>query len=66
MTLILFYEHWKFNVAIENAKKKQKALTIFSFKIIRFVFVMVNSLYYYKNTRSWHSNCYQAVLKSQI
>ena len=35
MTLILFFEHWNFNVAIENAKKKKKkALTMFSFKII--------------------------------
>ena len=24
MKLILFYEHWNFNVAIENAKKKTK------------------------------------------
>ena len=65
MMLILFYEHWNFNVAIENAKK-YPALTIFSFKIIWFVFATVNSLYYYENTRSWHSKCDQAVLKSQI
>ena len=24
MTIIFFYEHWNFNVAIENAKKKTK------------------------------------------
>ena len=31
MTLILFYEHWKFNVAIENAKKTQKRTNNFFF-----------------------------------
>ena len=36
------------------------------FYIIWFNFVTVNSLYEYRNTRSWQSTCYQAVLKSQI
>ena len=36
------------------------------FQIIAFELVAVNSPYYYENTRSRQSMCYQAVLKSQI
>ena len=36
------------------------------FYIIWFELVTVISLCYYKNTRSWQSTCYHAVLKSEI
>ena len=36
------------------------------FSIIWYELVMASYLYYYENTRSFQSFCYQAVLESQI
>ena len=38
--------------------------SLISVQIVSFELVTVNSLYYYENTRSWQSTCYQAVLRS--
>ena len=45
----------------EKCRKNIMGVQIGSFEL-----VTINSLYYYENTRSWQSTCYQAVLKSPI
>ena len=59
-----FWEHPKFNVAIKSGKKMRQNIYGFSEELIKLV--SENSLYYFGNTRSSQSTCYQANLRSQI
>ena len=59
-----FLDHWKFHVDTKTSKKYNQNTMVFS--LIWFELVTVNSLYYYENTRSWQSTCYQTVPKSMI